>query len=319
MIWRTLQFLLVAGALLMARNVQAQTRPFVIGGETVMLERAENSVGAYLRAFRPNFATGRWDVDVTVTNGSSRILRGPIVLRFDTATQTAPGVVGATLDASGLPFLNLTAMVTGGEFQPGQALQTFTLSLGDGRTRPTFTIGIYSAPQVLLAATRTLTEDGLPLEGVVVEEIGPSQPRSFVSGRGGWMSLETSANIRGWRFTSPGRIPVIRLAPSGSSRVTELASPRMVTSSGGTTIFSAANIPAPIPSGWSPLAAALVQSGAVDLTLSEQVETGVLAQWDEAALAWRASVRFKLIQQVCLPSCEQMFRQPPPRYRERTR
>src|SRR5688500_7062409 len=113
-----------------------QTLPFEISGQTVSLQRAEPSAGAFLRAFRPNAATGKWEVDVIVTNGSTRILRAPIVLRFDTAQQINPGIVGATIDAAGQPFIVLTPMLNGGELKPGEALRSFALALGDGQTRP---------------------------------------------------------------------------------------------------------------------------------------------------------------------------------------
>src|SRR3954469_8274087 len=114
-------------ALLGCRDLAAQTKLFSVNGQTVSLERAENSVGVFLRAFRPNLATGRWDVDVTVTNGSTRALKTPVVLRFDTALQISPGLAGASLDAEGLPYLDITGLVTGTDFQSGQALRTFTL------------------------------------------------------------------------------------------------------------------------------------------------------------------------------------------------
>src|SRR3954465_7310766 len=94
-------------ALFCCREASAQTKLFSLAAQTVSLERAENSVGVFLRAFRPNLATGRWDVDVTVTNGSTRALKTPLVLRFDTALQISPGVVGASTDADGLPYLDI--------------------------------------------------------------------------------------------------------------------------------------------------------------------------------------------------------------------
>ncbi|HEY6227252.1 MAG TPA: Ig-like domain-containing protein, partial [Verrucomicrobiae bacterium] len=281
-------------ALLCCCNAAAQTKLFVVNGQTISLERAENSVGVFLRAFRPNLATSRWDVDVTVTNGSTRTLKTPLILRFDTAVQISPGVVGASLDADGLPYLDISGLATAGDFLPGQALRTFTMSFGDGRTKPTIAIGIYSQPQtplVNLAALQVLTADGAPLEGVTAEEIGPAQPRSFSGGRGGWFSLEVSPGVRGWRFSASGRAPVVRLAPSGADRVTELSSPRLAKlSSDGPTAFSAATIPAPIPAGWSPLAAAFLQTGTSILDLNETLENGavaVLARWDDAAVSWR--------------------------------
>jgi len=79
--------------------VRAEFRTFEIGGQSVLLERAEPAAGVFFRAFRPNQATGRWEVDLVATNGTVRTLRTPLVLRFETATAVAPGIQGATLDA----------------------------------------------------------------------------------------------------------------------------------------------------------------------------------------------------------------------------
>lgn len=275
--------------------LQAQVRPFVLDGQNVLLERAESSAGAFLRAFRPNRATGRWEVDVVVTNGSARTLRGPVVLRFDTARNVAPGVSGAALDGEGLPFLNLTPLLTAGEFPPGATLRTFTLSLGDAETRPELAPAVYSRPDFAvtpLAVLRTLGADGVPIEGVVAEEIGPATPRRVTAGRGGWLTLAAAPEVRGWRLEMAGRVPVFRLIPeTPAGRVTELPSPRLVSlAEPGPTRFSAQTIPAPVPAGWSPLAAALLTEGSTELELEEVLEAGapaLLVRWDEAALAWR--------------------------------
>ncbi len=101
--------------------VRAEVRTFEIGGQPVLLERAEPSAGVFFRAFRPNQATGRWEVDVVVTNGTGRTLRSPLVMRFETAKSVAPGIQGATLDGEGKPFFNLTPLVGTTGFAPGTA------------------------------------------------------------------------------------------------------------------------------------------------------------------------------------------------------
>jgi hypothetical protein len=273
----------------------AQVRPFVVGGQTVALGRAETNANAYFRAFRPNHATGRWDVDVLVTNGTSQTLRTPLVLRFETARALAPGVVGATLDAEGKPFLNLTPLVPRGEFPPGAVLRTFTLSLGDAETRPELGPALYSRAEPVgsaLVALRTLAADGVPVEDVVAEEIGISKSGRRVTGRGGWLTLAPRAGVRGWRLELPGHETVFRLVPAGSThRVQELPSPRFVpVATEGATRFNASTLPAPVPAGWSPLAAAHFPAGTARLDLPEPIAAGapaLLVRWDSAGLVWR--------------------------------
>src|SRR6185295_15963852 len=134
--------------------------------------------------------------------------------------------------------------------------------------------------------------DGVPIEGVTIQEIGPAAPRTFTSARGGWTSLEMAPSVSGWRFTAPGRAAVFRKATGpGAERAVEVQSPRLTQlAASGPTLFAAQSIPAPIPAGWSPLAAALSPGDAFNLELNEAVESGAtaaLARWDETTLTWR--------------------------------
>ena len=143
-----------------------------------------------------------------------------------------------------------------------------------------------------LVLLRTLTADGIPTEGVRLEEVGPAAPRLFRSGRGGWLSLEASAGVVGWRLAEAGTVPVVRLVPPGvAGRVVELGSVRLVPeATSGPTIFGAQALPAPLPRGWSPLAAAQLPGGGTTLEMAENLPTGtgaVVARWDEGSLAWR--------------------------------
>ncbi len=286
--------------LAMAPWVRAEVRTFEIGGQAVLLERAEPAAGVFFRAFRPNQATGRWEVDVVVTNGTGRTLRSPLVMRFETATAVAPGIQGATLDADGKPFFHLTPLVSPTGFAPGTALRAFTLSMGDARTRPELAVALYSAPEtpdsLPLGVARVLTADGLPAEGAEAEEIGPVTPRKVASGRGGWLSLEAGPGVRGWTFRAPGMEPVVRLAEGlSSASVTELLTVRQVPlDSGGTTRFPVQALPAPLPRGWSPAVVIRGEAGTRDVELLEILPVGreaVWARWDEVQLAWKAVER----------------------------
>jgi len=279
--------LLLAGVL----SGVAQTRLFVLGTETVQLERAEPQASAYFRAFRPNRSTGRWEVDVIVTNGSTRTLHSPLVLRFEVARQIASGIPGARVDGEGQPFLNLTPLLLDGALSPGETLRTFTLSLGDGVTRPELVPALYALPSerpAPLAVVRTLTPDGLPREGVVAEEIGPVAPRRFASGRGGWLTLAATNGVQGWRFQGEGFDLAVRLAAElGSAPVVELASVRLpATNAEPVSPWPADALP--VPTGWSPVWLRRGTVGAVAPPLVPLGRTAVVARWEDSALGWRA-------------------------------
>ncbi len=280
--------LLVAGVI----SARAQTRPFLIGAETIQLERADTRANAYFRAFRPNRATGRWEVDVVVTNGSPQTLRSPLVLRFDVARQISPGIPGSRVDGDGLPFLNLTPLLLDGELSPGETLRTFTLSLGDGQTRPELVPALYSRTETStnppLALVRTLAADGLPVAGVTATEIGPDAPQNLVSARGGWLTLTARPGVRGWRFQRDGFGPVIRLAAGLQPGViNELPSVQNGPAPAGD-VSSVPGDALPIPSGWSPALLRHGRAGAAAIPASPLGRQSVLAEWDDAALAWRA-------------------------------
>ncbi len=284
----------------MAPWVRAEVRTFEIGGQPVLLERAEPSAGVFFRAFRPNQATGRWEVDVVVTNGTGRTLRSPLVMRFEMAKSVAPGIQGATLDGEGKPFFPLTPLVGTTGFAPGTALRAFTLSMGDARTRPELAVALYSAPEspvsLPLGVARVLTADGLPAEGTEAEEMGPVTPRRVASGRGGWLSLEAGSGVRGWTFRAPGMEPVVRLSDGlGSGLVTELLTVRQVpVDGGGTTRFPVQALPVPLPRGWSPAGVIRGEAGVREVELLEILPVGreaVWARWDADQLVWKAVER----------------------------
>jgi len=288
--------ILAACLWLLPSTAGAETKPFPLAGGTRLLERTDPAAGVFLRAFRPNRMTGRWEVEVVVTNGSARALRTPLVLRFERADSIAPGVVGALNDPEGRLFLDLTALVGGGEVAPGATLPPFTLALGDGQTPPTLQTALYSAPALAppsLALVRTLTADGLPLPGVSAVELGPLVPRTNASAAGGWLTLESGPGVRGWRVEREGQEPVIRLASELTpGMVTELPSIRRVVASlTGSLTFPTEAVPVPLPRGWSPAVVLRALTGSQTVELFAPMPTGqvaLLARWDDAELVWRA-------------------------------
>lgn len=288
---RFIQRLLLGMLLLAGGRLLAEVKSFPLAGGNVLLERADATAGVFFRAFRPNRATGRWDVDLVVTNGSTKPLTLPMVLRFDTADRVAPGILGAATDGDGKLFLDLTAQAGGSELAPGASLPGFTIALGDGQTRPDLRAALFSAAGVIpptLALVRTLTTDALPLDEVVATEIGPAAPRSFTSARGGWLTLEAGEGLRGWSFQRFGSGPVIRSAAELTlGVVTELPSVRLAPTVAGTVSLWPTDA-LPLPSGWSPVLLRRGTAGASAIPANPLRRLAVLARWDDAALAWRA-------------------------------
>ena len=170
-------------------------------------------------------------MDVVISNRSISTFTGPFVLRFAQAEHVGAGVTGARPDREGVPFLNVTAQFPQGASVGGAASRTWVVQMGREGTAPKLRAEVFGrrpVGPVPLLVTRTLQADGLPLEVVAVEEIGPASPRQFQSGRGGWLTLEAGPGVNGWRFNADGRAPSFRVVPTGLSQgVTELASVRL--------------------------------------------------------------------------------------------
>ena len=289
--WVALLWLLCAGGL-----AAEEFRTFSLESGEALLERAAPSASAFLRAFRSNPATGRWEVDVVVTNGTPDRLQPPVILRFERAGGVAPGIGGAASDADGLPFLDLTVRGAVSGMDPGTALPAFTLELGDGRTRPDLEVAIYSRPPPGLAVVRTLDAAGLPVEGVTVREVGPGAARSKVSGRGGWVTVEGRPEVVGWEFSRPGSLPAFRsVAALVPRQVVELPSVRMIPADPtGTTVLPVEALPVLLPAGWSPMAAAVSGAGTLALTATAPLPVGREAawvRWESAGRVWRLRER----------------------------
>jgi hypothetical protein len=288
-----IQHLLLGLLLLAGGSLRAEVKSFPLAGGNVLLERADVTAGVFFRAFRPNRATGRWDVDLVVTNGSTKPLKLPLVLRFDTAERVAPGILGTVVDADGKLFLDLTAQAGGSELAPGASLPGFTISLGDGQTRPALQAALFSGTELIppsLALVRTIDflKNGLPEEGVVATEIGPAIPRSFTSARGGWLTLEASAGVRAWSFRHfESGLAVRTVSELLPGKVMELPSVRPIPREFGTVMILPRDT-LPLPAGWSPVHLRGGTAGADAIPASPVGQLTVLARWDESALAWRA-------------------------------
>ena len=277
--------------LVLAGQLTAETRTFVLGGQPVTLEDMSTQTAVFLRALRP-IPGAKWAVDVVVSNTTTQAIAGPLVLRLTDAQNIGTGFVGAALDDSQAAYFDLGALVGTSGLSAGTALPAFTITFGRNDQVPRFAPQLFATPgadggRIFLA--RTLTADGLPLEGVVISEIGPPGPSSYHSEKGGWATLPDPAGLRGWRFSKTGDLDAFSLRPAGASGVTELQAARLSAATSETaTPLSAASLPAPLPLGWTPLAA---RQGTGPVTASvppgrSSVGAIVLVSWDATALGW---------------------------------
>lgn len=207
-------------------------------------------------------------------------------------------------------------VASGAVFDPASLL--WTLSVG---TRSEFALG----------ATRTLDGVGQPLGDVAVEERGPagivlrsSEPASGIA------TLAESAGSFQWRFEKADHLPVWRVGTLAAGQVLFVPSPwlprrnaarvplsvlnggvledgadAVVRFAGGAfaspgtgtlTIVDAQSLPAPLPAGWSPLAALWLEAsppprapGSAELRLADRLAPGeraVFVRFDETTLQW---------------------------------
>ena len=279
----------------------AETRSFPLAGGEVRLERRAEDTEVFFRALRLNRATDQWNVDVTVRNRGPRPLTGLVLLRFEAPGDTAGVAKPDGVDPEGKAFIDLTPRLAKGQLAAGAELPPFTLVLVKTARAPRVDAVVFATAAADAVAgsgvTRTLDAIGLPLPGVTAEGV--------VSERGGWLTFTGGEGATVSRFDAPGRLPVFRFAATGAG-VTELPPPRLTSrvaddsTLGGAkarvTPLTPQTLTAPLPLGWSPLAAAFVEFAtepaapvATEFTPSAAVlpvEQAVLVRWDAARPAW---------------------------------
>ncbi len=279
----------------------AETRSFPLAGGEVRLERRAEDTEVFFRALRLNRATDQWNVDVTVRNRGPRPLTGLVLLRFEAPGDTAGVAEPEGVDSEGKAFIDLTPRLAKGQLAAGAELPPFTLVLAKTARAPRVDAAVFATAAMDAVTgsvvTRTLDAAGLPLPGVTAGGV--------VSERGGWLTFTGGEGAAVSRFDAPGRLPVFRFAATGAG-VTELPPPRLASRAaddstlGGVkarvTPLTPQTLTAPLPLGWSPLAAAFVEFAAepaapvaTEFTPSAAVlpgEQAVLVRWDPARPAW---------------------------------
>jgi len=271
----------------------AQDRTFRLNDTDLTLAEVTPEAAVYFRSMRLNRALNVWNVEVSVSNQTSRVLSGPVVLLFDGFTGTT-GVQqpdGVTTDGKG--FLDLSAEAGDGALSPGEVTAPRTLTLGrSGTGSPTLTTKVFAARPPVAAAlgvTRSLDEAGRPLPGVALDITGPVGAANQTSDApSGVASFGQGPGEHLLKFSTEGYLPVWRKQTLAADRTTVLPNPRLtkrspqtfaVTPLGGTTVsnltgtiaidfgagvvsqsatvtltpLTGQNLPAFLPAGWSPL------------------------------------------------------------------
>ena len=258
------------------------------GQETLRLELAGSTrtwadrsaeFPAYLRGLRTNRAAGGWNVELAVTNVSGATRRSDWIVVLEPSTNVV-GIDRSTASDSRRIL---------GPFTGEPVAQTLRLLVDRGV--PTLSARVFEAlPDAVRFTGRVLGSDGLPLETPAsVEEIGPSSPTAVATGRRGWFSTVSRPEVRGWRLSAPGSWPAFRPLEGVPAGVPD--SVVLVPSNGPAATLDVFELPAPLPAGWTPLAAAAFPAGGFELGpggTAELPEGTAVVRWDSDRLAWEA-------------------------------
>jgi RHS repeat-associated protein len=314
--WLPLLFLL---ALLRPVDVQAQEKVFRLQGVDQALVNVSPETDVYFRSVRLNRALNVWNVEVTVSNKTSRTLSGPVVLLIESFQGTGGPVSPDGLDDSqpGKAFYELSVGSNPGALLPGRTttVRTLTLSrLGTASISPSLNPQVYAAPTPVVAAlgvTRSLDEVGRPLPGVSLSVSGPKGTVEQVSDvPSGVASFGQGAGDHRVVFGADGYLPVWRRQTLATDSTVVLPNPRLtrrsdhpfaVTPAGGMVVSnSSATIQMVVPQG------AVAAEAEIHLTpVTGQTLPAFLPQgWSPLSAFWIESSRplQKALSAVLLPA-----------------
>ncbi|MFO1460688.1 MAG: Ig-like domain-containing protein [Verrucomicrobiota bacterium] len=236
-------------------RAQAAEKAFRINDTDLVLAEVTSDADVYFRSMRLNRALNVWNVEMVVSNKSTRVLSGPIILLVDSVQGTS-GLVGPDGVDDSQPakaFLDLSGLVGNGSLSPGEVTTARTLTLG--RTTagsPTLVTRLFAArpPTVAtLAVTRSLDDAGRPLPDVSLTGSGPSGALDQRSDSpSGVASFGRGAGEHQIRFSREGYLPVWRRGTLLADQTTVVPNPRLtprspatvsLTPLGGTVISNA--------------------------------------------------------------------------------
>jgi hypothetical protein len=205
--------------------VVAQDKSFVLGGTVVNLEDVSEHVGVVYRSMRFNRSLNEWNFEAFLTNGSARVVSGPIVLFVESASG-APGSMapdGWDEELPPRPCYDLTGHAPGGRLNPGSVTRARTLALKYTATQPHLNARVYGriTGNLALALTRSLNEVGQPLPTVeVIETASQGSSTLLTDPDGGWVTLGREPGPYLWEFRASGYLPCggVRRWSSGKPR-----------------------------------------------------------------------------------------------------
>jgi hypothetical protein len=224
--------MVLVAAFATATQSNAQTEQmFQLNGADITLAEATPDVETYFTSMRLNRALNVWNVEVAVTNSSSRVLTGPLVLMVDSFVGTS-GVQQPDGVSSGKAFFDLSALAAENTLSPGQGTVKRTMTLGRGVGSPALTARLFVARPAAAAAlgvTRSLNGVGQPLPNVQMEIGGPSGTVLKNSDApSGVASFGSGPGEHIVRFTREGYLPVWRKQVLEADKTTVVPNPRLV-------------------------------------------------------------------------------------------
>src|SRR5437879_12809208 len=220
--------------LLCCQPLPAAEKNFTVSGVTLSLEEVSSAVGVTYQSMRFNRAAHIWNVEVVLTNQSTRAFNGPFVLSVESYSGTTGPLQADGLDGSAPPkaFYELSGVVTNGVFSPGDRSASRTLSFGFTNGPPRLVTKVYMKPALPggpLGLTRSLNEVGQPLPNVMVMETGPQGPRTnFTDATFGVVTLGQGQGEHVWKFSAPDYLPVWLTQTLDTNGVAVLPNPRLV-------------------------------------------------------------------------------------------
>jgi pimeloyl-ACP methyl ester carboxylesterase len=210
---------------------EAGQKTFSLGGARLTLDEATAETGVFFTAMRFNRAANLWNVDVSLTNRSPRLLQGPFVVLVESFAGTSGALQPDGIDEEGKAFFDLSSTIASGQLTPGERSQARTLSLGLGTGAPQLVTRVFVRPATVplaLGITRTLNEVGQPLPDVEVVETGPQGPRTNrTDSVFGVLTLGQAAGPHTWRFTHPDYLPVWRQHVLTTNELSVIPHPRL--------------------------------------------------------------------------------------------
>lgn len=333
--WRILSRLLLLGCCGLIPLFCA-ARDFDFGGARLSLEEVTDSVDVYYSSMRLNRAVNEWNVDVTVSNKSARVISGPMLVMVESFQGTS-GPRRADGVSEAKSFYDVTGQLNGGSLARVQRSAPRTMALGYtiGGT-PQLQVRVFAGvptPAAPIGFVRTLNEVGQPLGGVELERVGGTGLGFGTDRDFGSATVHGSEGTSIWKFSAPGRLSVWRRTELRTNQVSVIPYPRLPlisereyvlsplsggtisnlwmeasfqaggvsqTTTGRVTELSGQTLPFFLPSGWSPL-----QAFTLDLTAEPSIPASAnLRLWESLApsdtIAWvefqAAPLEWKVLQ-----------------------